>query len=166
EQANKKGIVKRQFQARNTELPIAEDKDSTSIGMLIGQQNNDKVSIQLAHTAAERNLAFYSFTPKDIDYDLGLIRGLFYENDEWVQNVAEFPSVIIDRLKMRTSKERIMIYEELEDIPFTNEWVAEATSRSTIYELLQENDSISDIVAPYQSVKRPLHVFQFLEKYG
>src|SRR5690625_2143990 len=121
-QANIAAIANGQFQARNTELRIAEDKDSTSIGMLIGQQNNDKVSIQLAHTAAERTLAFYSFTPKDIDDDLGLIRGLFYENDEWVQKVAEFPSVIIDRLKMRTSKEQFMIYEELEDIPFTNQW--------------------------------------------
>lgn len=165
-QANIAAIANGQFQARNTDLPIAEDKDSTSIGMLIGQQNNDKVSIQLALTAAAKNLAFYSFTPKDIDYDLGLIRGSFYKNDEWVQKVAEFPSVIIDRLKMRTSKEQIMIYDELEDIPFTNEWVADATSRLAIYELLQENDSTSDIVAPYQSVKRPLHVFQFLEKYG
>ncbi|MEI3607377.1 YheC/YheD family protein [Pseudogracilibacillus sp. SE30717A] len=158
--------AKGQFQARNTNLPPFDYGAQTCIGMLIGKQTSDNLSISLATSAIKNNVPFYSFTPSDIDYDFSLIRGSFYENGEWVQRVTEYPSVIIDRLKIRSTTETRIIYEELEDVPFTNEWVNDATSRSAVYELIKENDQVARSLADYQIVYRPLHVFQFIEQYG
>lgn len=154
------------FQARQSELPIADDTFETCIGMLTGKQTNDDLSITLAKTAHEKGIPFYVFTPTDVDYDLGLIRASFYEGGEWIQKIAEFPTAIIDRLKMRKRTEDIIIYEELEDIPFTNEWVIDAIDRSTMYDALQSSEELTRHVADYQVVRRPLHVFQWIEKYG
>src|SRR5690625_802409 len=159
-------VAKGQFQARNTDLPIFHNQTETSIGMLLAEQSNDQLSITLANTALENSIPFYSFTPKDVDYNFGLIRGSFYENGKWVQKIVEFPSVIIDRLKMRSVKKPMLIYEELENIPFTNEWAVDGTSRSTLFKSLQKNEKIATALAPYQTVGRALHVFQFLEEYG
>lgn len=163
---SQEAITKGQFQARKTNLPLSDHNAQSSIGMLIGKHNGDTLSIALANTAMKNHIPFYSFTPKDIDYDLGLIRGSFYENRQWIRKVTEFPSVIIDRLKVRSSLETRVIYEELEDIPFTNEWVPDSASRSKMYSLLQDNKNNNKSLAAYQVVKRPLHVFQFLEEYG
>lgn len=158
--------AKGQFQAKNSHLPLFKYKNRTCIGMLIGHQTNDNLSIALATVAKEKAVPFYAFTPIDIDYDLGLIRGSFYEDGEWIQKVVEFPSVIIDRLKMRSYTEPRLIYEELHNIPFTNDWVSDALSCSAIYKSIQKNEEIARLLAAYQTVERPLHVFQFIEEYG
>lgn len=163
---SKSAIAKGQFQAIKTDLPLANHESEICVGMLAGKQTYDDISTTFAKTANDYNAAFYTFTPIDIDYDLELIRGSFYENGKWVQKVAEFPSVIIDRLKLRNSPEARIIYEELEGIPFTNEWATDSTIRSTIYRSLQDDKDIGNSIGAFQNVNRPLHVFQFLEQYG
>ena len=164
--ASKVGMVKGQFKARMTDLPFENVNDRPLIGMLVGKQTNDPLTMALTKEAQQNDISFYYFTPKDIDFDYELIRGYIYEDAEWKTKVFEYPDAIIDRLKARGNKDAKLIYEELEDIPFTNEWPVQASSRSGIYELLSSSKEIAGILADYQKVDRPRKVFQFLEKYG
>lgn len=164
--ASRAAMAKGQFNARTTDLPFVAYDKRPCIGMLVGKQTNDKLSITLAQVAKEKNIQLYYFTPKDIDFDRGLIKGFFYEDDEWVPKVVEYPDVIVDRLKMRGSEDAQIIYDELEDIPFTNEWAVHSHNRSETYESLHANEQIAKVLTDYQKVTRPRNVFQFIEKYG
>lgn len=164
--ASKAAMVKGQFQARVTDLPFENINDRPLTGMLVGKQINDPLTMALTKEAQQNNIAFFYFTPKDIDFDYALIRGYIYEDAEWKTKVFEYPDAIIDRLKARGNKDAKLIYEELEDIPFTNEWPVQASSRSGIYELLSSSKDISDVLAEYQKADRPRKVFQLLERYG
>jgi len=164
--ATKSAMVNGQFQANTADLPIAAVDNRPCIGMLAGKQTNDPLTVAFAREAKANNVLFYQFTPKDIDYDRGLIKAYFYENDEWVPRVAEYPDVVIDRLKMRGKQGAQFIYDELEDIPFNNEWAVHLNKRSEMYDSLQSNQSIANVLSDYQAVTRPRNVFQFIEKYG
>lgn len=163
--AAKLAATKGQFLATTSELPLAPTDNRPCIGTLVGKQVNDTYAVALAEEAEANEIALFQFSPKDIDFDRGLIRAFFYENGVWIPKIAEYPDVIIDRLKMRGKKNATFIYEELEDIPFTNEWPVHTTKRSEIYESLHDSEDISKILADYQMVTRPLHVFQFIKKY-
>lgn len=153
------------FQARTTKIALAELDNRTTVGILLGEVGNDSLTIALAETAKKENIHLYSFTPKDVDYDDMLIRGYFYENDEWVPKVVEYPDVIFDRLKLRGDEKAQWIYEELEEIPFTNSWKGKQHSRSKIYEKLRNINELKDIFAPYQKVTKTRDIFRFIEKY-
>ncbi|PAV30751.1 hypothetical protein CIL05_03240 [Virgibacillus profundi] len=153
------------FQARTTKLAFAELDNSTTLGVLIGKVVSDPLAIALEETAEKENMHLFSFTPKDVDYDEMLIKGHFYENDEWVTKVVEYPDVIFDRLKLRGDKDAEWIYEELGEIPFTNEWPGRQYKRSEIYEKLQVSKEMNDILAPYQKVTKTRDIFRFIEKY-
>lgn len=163
---SRRAAIKGQFNAKTTDLPFVESDHRPYIGMLIGKQTNDKLTIALAQVAEESDVHFYYFTPKDIDFNRGLIKGFFYENKTWTPKVTEYPDIIIDRIKMRGNKDAQMMYDELEDIPFTNEWPVHIKKRSEIYDHLRSNMEIANALCDYQKVKRPRHVFQFIEKYG
>lgn len=164
--AAKTAATKGQFQANTTDLAFATVDNHPCIGMLVGKQVNDSIAIALAEEAKINNVSLFQFTPKDIDFDRGLIKAFFFEGDEWTPKVAEYPEVIIDRLKLRGKKEAQMIYDELEDIPFTNEWAVHSSKQSEVYESLQSNKEVEKLLVAYQKVSRPRHVFQFIEKYG
>lgn len=158
--------VKGKFNARTTNLPFADLDNRPIIGMLLGAQTNDNLASAAIQAAKEANVHFYSFSPKDIDYDEMLIKGFFYENNEWTPKVVEYPDVIIDRLKLRGAKRAQVLYEELEDIPFTNEWSALTSKRSELYEKLQTNEELANLLSPYQRIHRTRDVFRFIERYG
>lgn len=158
--------LKGQFHARTSQIPFASPGDRPSIGMLAGKIVNDKLAIASAKAAEEENMSLYSFTPKDIDYDELLIKGYFYENEEWVPKIVEFPNVIFDRLKLKDTKNAQMIYEELEDIPFTNEWPGQIKKRSDLYDLLQSSGELTDSLPSYQTVTKTREIARFIEKHG
>lgn len=158
--------VKGQFNARTTNLPIANLDNRPIIGMLLGAQTNDKLAMASIQAAEQANVHFYSFSPKDIDYDEMLIKGYFYENNEWTPKVVEYPDVIFDRLKLRGTKQAQMLYEELEDIPFTNEWSNRSSKRSELYEKLQTNKELGNLLSPFQRIARTRDIFRFIEMYG
>lgn len=157
--------VKGQFNARTTKLPFSDDS-RPSVGMLLGEQKNDNITMGSVHAAEEATIQFYSFTPKDIDYDEMLIRGFFYENNEWIAKIVEYPDVIFDRLKLKGAKKAKVLYEELEDIPFTNEWPSQSVKRSDLYKSLQTNQDLPELMVPFESISRTRDVFRFIEKHG
>src|SRR5699024_5126846 len=110
------------------------------------------LAIASATTAEAKQMRLFAFTPKDIDFDGMLIRGYFYENDKWVPKIVEYPDVIFDRFKLRGDKNTQWIYDELEDIPFTNTWPARLHKRSDIYEKLQETGTWDTLLPSFQKV--------------
>src|SRR5699024_989828 len=94
-----------------------------------------------------------------------LIRAYFYEGDKWVPKVAKYPGAIIDRLKARGQEEAKIIYEDLNDVPFTNNWTMYSIRRSEIHKILQASEFLIDVLADIQKVLKPRNVFQFIEKY-
>ncbi|MEN1970031.1 YheC/YheD family protein [Lentibacillus sp. N15] len=153
------------FQAKNSTVPFRETTNRPTIGILTGQIVSDKLAIELAQAAEKENIQLYSFTPQDIDYDEMLIKGYFYEEGEWIPKIVAYPDVIFDRIKLRGDANAKWIYEELEEIPFTNEWATHSHTRSEIYERLQAVEDMQDLLSPFQKVARTRDIFRFIEQY-
>src|SRR5699024_6658489 len=111
-----------QFNASGSKLPIMKINEQRCIGMLTEKTQENTLVFAFAEAAAARQCTFYQFTPNDIDFDRELIRGSFYEDGEWRQQITAYPNVIIDRLKWRGHADAQFIYDELNDVPFTNEY--------------------------------------------
>lgn len=163
--ATKTALAKGQFHARTSKLPATTLTDQIVIGVLVGKEH-DTLCIPLAKAADTHNVSLYYFTPNDIDFDFGLVKGHFYENESWTAKVTEYPDVIVDCLKMRGHENAQQLYEELADIPCTNEWPIYTSTRSGIFKSIQTNKEIGHHLAPYQIVNRLRIAFQYLERYG
>lgn len=157
---------KGQFHARSTKLPWAELNKKTSIGMLVPEKEESDLAVACTYVAKYEDVDFFYFSPKDVDYDEMLIRGYFYEGSEWVPKVARYPDVIYDRLRLRGVKGHNTVYEELEGIPFTNEFYGNSISKLEVYDKLVETKSVDDVIIPYQKATRVRDIFRFIEKYG
>lgn len=156
-------ITKGQFQAKMTDILYRPADNQKIIGLLIGKQTEHKFVLELDKFAKLNHMILFQFTPKDIDYDSGLIRGKFLDNERWTTKIVEYPDMIIDYLKLRGKAESAFLYEELEDIPFTNEWAVYSNRQSSILDSLKGNfKSIPD----FQPIKKLRHIFQFIEEYN
>lgn len=155
-----------QFQARNSNLPIAADDKKELIGMLTGAKFDEKLAITLFEIANKSQLQFFYFKPKDIDFDRELIKGYFYVGENWIPKVVSYPDVIIDNIKLRGKQEANYIYEELGEIPFTNEWPFYSKIRSSIYQCLQKNDKTKDKLANFQKIKSSYDVIRYIENFN
>ena len=155
-----------QFNASGSKLPIMKINEQRCIGMLTEKTQENTLVFAFVEAAAARQCTFYQFTPNDIDFDRELIRGSFYEDGEWRQQITAYPNVIIDQLKWRGHADAQFIYDELSDVPFTNEYPVQTHQQSAIYEQLLADDALAPMIASYQKVRKPHHVIQWLEKYG
>ncbi|MGN8647377.1 YheC/YheD family protein [Gracilibacillus sp. HCP3S3_G5_2] len=165
-QFERKTTGKGGFNALTTSLPFAElEGGLVKIGMLVSPKEINKLTEACAYVAKYEGHYFYYFTARDIDYDERLIRGYFYENNEWVPKVVEYPDVIYDRLRARGLKGYNRIYEELEEIPFTNEFFGNSISKLEVYDKLSAIQSLAEYIIPYKRVNRAKEVFQYIEKY-
>jgi len=156
-----KAVMKGHFQANNSSLPVASHTNNMRVGMLVGKVPNKNLAVALHSEAIKNDEQFFYFTPKDIDYDLNLIRGYFYKNEEWIPKITEYPDVIIDQIKMRGHKNSGYVYEELDEVMFLNNFPLHSVSRLDIFNQMKRVDNMSE----YQNVKRTRDVFRFLEKY-
>jgi len=161
----KHALRKGQFQAKKSSLPIARTSEKLAIGVLKRNNTNDKFNEILAKEAEQHNVSLYSFHHRDIDFDLELVKGNFFENSTWVEKISEYPEVIIDRLNMRGHENPQYIYEELDEIPFTNEYPIYTGTRFSLYESIQNKQEIANYFTPYQAVDRLYRVIQFIENY-
>src|SRR5690625_691636 len=158
--------VKGQFNAQTSNLPFAKVDDQHRIGMLKSNNDDDALAIACAYVAHYEDVHFYTFTPKDIDYNEMLIKAQFFENGAWVSKIMEYPDVIYDRLRLRGVKGYNDIYEELDGIPFTNEFYGNSISKLEVYDQLKSTGELDDILIPYKKVDRVRDIFQYMETYG
>src|SRR5699024_10471275 len=99
-------------------------------------------------------------------YNEMLIKAQFFENGAWVSKIMEYPDVIYDRLRLRGVKGYNDIYEELDGIPFTNEFYGNSISKLKVYDQLKSTGELDDILIPYKNVDRIRDIFQYMETYG
>src|SRR5699024_8291169 len=106
------------------------------VGMLKATNDDDKLATACAYVAHYENIQFYTFSPEDIDYNEMLLRGKFFENGKWISKIVEYPDVIYDRLRLKGIRGYNDVYEELEGIPFTNEFHGNSMSKLEVYDQL------------------------------
>src|SRR5690625_5225297 len=95
-----------------------------------------------------------------------LIRGKFYENKQWVEKVVEYPDVIYDRFRLRGVGRYNLVYQELDGIPFTNEFYGNSISKLEVYDKLKGSGKVDELIIPYQKVERVKDIFNYIDKYG
>ncbi len=168
-----KGIVKQnqfqlsenQFVAKTSKLPIEKLDNRHRVGMLKATNDDDKLATACAYVAHYENVQFYTFSPQDIDYNEMLLRGEFYENGKWISKIVEYPDVIYDRLRLKGIRGYNDVYEELEGIPFTNEFHGNSMSKLEVYDQLSSTSTFDDIIIPYQRVHKVRDIFQYIDEY-
>lgn len=169
----KKGIVKQgqidsskgKFDARKSNLPFAETDDCYRVGMLKSSNDDNKLAEACAYVAHYENVQFYTFTPDDIDFNEMLIKGQFFENGEWISKIVEYPDVIYDRFRLKGVGRYNDIYEELDGIPFTNEFYGNSISKLEVYDKLRETGKLDDVLIPYKQVQKNKDIFDFIDKF-
>src|SRR5690625_2134410 len=157
---------KGQFNAKTSELPFAEVDERYRIAMLKSKEEDDKLAVACAYVAHYENVQFYTFTPQDVDYNEMLIKAKFFEQGEWVDKIVEYPNVIYDRFRLRGVKRYNNVYEELEGIPFTNEFYGNSISKLEVYDKLKSTGELDDIIIPYKKVEKVRDIFQYMDAYG
>lgn len=172
----KNGIVKSnqftmdegQFNAKTSKLPFAEIDERYRIGMLKAKnsEEDEKLAIACAYVAHYEDVHYYTFAPEDVDYNSMLIKGSFYENGEWTDKIVEYPNVIYDRFRLRGVKQYNNVYEELEGIPFTNEFYGNSISKLEVYDKLKATGELNNVLIPYKRVDKIKDIFDFIDKYG
>ncbi|MFG6120943.1 YheC/YheD family protein [Thalassobacillus sp. B23F22_16] len=163
---DKVDFIKGQFNARQTRVPVANLRESCSIGMLVDEKEVNNLTIACSYVANFEDVNFFYFTPKDIDFNEMLIRGHFYENKKWNSKVVNYPDVIYDRLRLRGINGYKRIYEDLEGIPFTNNFYGNSISKLEVYDNLSSISGLKKAIIPYQKVTRMRDIFIFLERYN
>lgn len=158
--------MKGQFNARATNLEWANLDDKTKIGMLVSGKEEEELAVACAYVANYEDVHFYVFRPNDIDFDEMLIRGKFYENKQWVEKVVEYPDVIYDRFRLRGVGRYNLVYQELDGIPFTNEFYGNSISKLEVYDKLKGSGKVDELIIPYQKVERVKDIFNYIDKYG
>ena len=108
-------FAKNQFNSKTSKIEYFADTEKINIGMLIPEKEVNQLTVACAYVAKYEDANFFYFAPSDIDFNAMLIR-YFYENNEWVPKIVEYPDVIYDRLRARGINQYNMIYEEFEEI--------------------------------------------------
>src|SRR5690625_1645341 len=156
---------KNQFNSKTSKLDLFEDREKVNIGMLIPENEVNQLTVASAYVAKYEDANFFYFAPSDIDFNAMLIRGYFYENNEWVAKVVEYPDVIYDRLRARGINQYNMIYEEFEDIPISNEFHGNSISKLEVYDKLSTVDELKPYLIPYRQVTRVKDISHFIDQY-
>src|SRR5699024_6514050 len=166
--SNQFSVDKNQFNAKTSELPFADVDERYRIGMLKAKNSSvdEKLAVACAYVAHYENVQYYTFAPEDVDYHEMLIKGSFYENNQWIEKIVEYPDVIYDRFRLRGVNQFNDIYEELEGIPFTNEFYGNSISKLEVYDKLKETGKLDDVLIPYKKVEKVRDIFDYIEEYG
>jgi len=154
--------VKGQFDSRSSDLSVVESEGLVRVGLLsLNHDSYEPVRKAFYEESKAKNIQFFYFTPKDIDYNFSLIRGYFFGNGEWTPYMTEFPDVVIDLSKLRGHEHGEIMYRELENLSFLNTIPVHDLSRSTILRDIEDSLQVVD----YRVVSRPGDVIDFLDKY-
>src|SRR5690625_3294488 len=168
------GIVKQnqfsmdegQFSAKKSTLPFAEVNNRYRIGMLKSEEEDDKLAVACAYVANYENVQFYTFSPQDVDYNAMLIKGKFFEKGKWEEKIIEYPDVIYDRFRLRGINQFNNVYEDLEGIPFTNEFYGNSISKLEVYDKLKSTGKLNDVIIPYKKVEKVRDIFDYIDEFA
>lgn len=97
-----------------------DENKKMSIGFLSLGSVNTPLKMASAYAAAARNIDFFYFTPKGIDYENKRIKAYQVSGFSKKEVEKDYPDVIIDILKGRGNKKYQKLYQEFFNIPMTN----------------------------------------------
>lgn len=160
-------MEKGQFNAKTSNLPFAQVDERHRIAMLIDKnaEEDKQLAVACAYVAHYENVQYYTFSPENVDYNEMLIKGRFFEQGKWIEKIVEYPDVIYDRFRLRGFKRYNTIYDELEGIPFTNEFHGNSISKLDVYDKLKATGQLEDVLIPYKKVEKVRDIFQYIEEY-
>jgi len=131
------------------------------IGIFHYRKDPSKVSraYRYASIAKMEGLDIFYFTAKRVDFERKIIKGLIYENGEWIEKEFPFPNVIINHVGPIT-KFQNEVYNKLKKmIPFTSNPVG---TKLSVYNKIKKGEEFANHLIPYKYIKKPIDVFVFL----
>lgn len=115
-----------------------------------------------AAIAKLENVDIFYFTSKGVDFDNKTINGFYYDNGKWLEKEFPFPDVIINHVGPITKKQRAIYNKLMKLVPFTSNPVG---TKLTVYNKIKKGKEFVDYLIPYQKLKKPIDVLEFLEKH-
>lgn len=160
--STKRQIMKGQFDASKSNMPVATNERSMNVGILTTDKADLSLLQELHNASIKKDIQLCYFTPKDIDYTMGLIRANFFDNRNWVQKVSEYPDVVLDHLKLRGNETAEVLYEEFSDVRFVNDMPYHKLTKERIYKKLDDKYRINN----FKKVNKTRDVFELLEDHS
>src|SRR5699024_11383461 len=73
---------------------------------------------------------------------------------------------IYDRFRLRGINQFNNVYEELEGIPFTNEFYGNSISKLEVYDKLKSTGKLNDVIIPYKKVEKVRDIFDYIDEFA
>ncbi len=106
---------------------------------------------------------FFYFTPRRVNLSTKRIRGLVYENGQWVEHNFPFPDVIYNDGYPKYEWGQDVIEELYEHIPRTSHSIGD---KMTVYRKLKKGGRFDSFLIPSYPVSSVRAVSRLLEQYG
>ncbi len=116
-----------------------------------------------ASIAKIEGITFFYFTAKGVDFENKVIKGSYYENGKWLEKFYPFPDVIINHTGPITTNQKDVYYKLKKLIPFTSNPVG---TKLSVYNKIKKGKDFIEYLIPYKLIKKPLDIFEFLNKYS
>src|SRR5699024_8068160 len=70
------------------------------------------------------------------------------------------------RFRLRGINQFNNVYEELEGIPFTNEFYGNSISKLEVYDKLKSTGKLNDVIIPYKKVEKVRDIFDYIDEFA
>lgn len=136
----------------------------TTIGMLHYRRDPQKVYKSYAYAAAAKmeGVDFFYFTPGRVNLEEKRIKGVFYENGEWIERETGYPDIIFNAGGTITPKQDEVIDVLMEEIPFTSHPIGDKIS---VYNRIKKSGKFSQYLIPSEKIKWSQTIFSYLDNY-
>lgn len=136
-----------------------------TIGMLHYRKEPAKVFKAYTYAAAAKmeGVNFFYFTPGRVNLENRLIRGLFYENGNWIEKEVGYPDVIFNTGGTITSKQDEIVDQLYDEIPFTSHSIGDKMS---VYNRIKKGGQFSQYLIPSEELERIETIFLYLDNYN
>ncbi len=119
-------------------------------------------SYTYAAAAKMEDCNFFYFTPGMVDMDKEKIKGLFYENGDWIEKKVPYPDVIYNAGGAKT-KMQINVHDHLsERIPFTSHPIGDKMS---VFNRIMKGKDFAQYLIPSEKILSHRRVFELIDKY-
>ncbi|PIC65784.1 hypothetical protein CSV78_16045 [Sporosarcina sp. P16a] len=151
------------FQSNKSSLPYLEMNDKSLLGILNGNYKEDELIQALAERSYENNISICLFQAKDMDFDKMLVKAKVWIDNKWVEKIAEYPDIILDRIQLRGHQDMQFIYDELIDIPFLSITNTKDLTKIGFIKILQKNPCLVNHIPEIKLIEKIRDITKFLE---
>ncbi len=136
-----------------------------TVGMLSHRKDPRTVFKSYAYAAAAKmeGVNFYFFSPGRVNFKDRTILGWVYENGQWLERRMPFPDVIYNASSPMTEKQRTVMTELSESIPFTSHPIG---NKMSVHQKIQRAKTYAHYLIPSRQISTIQDVFEFLDRHG